>query len=75
MVIRDIINGNYCSPPDCYVVTCGVPMTHHHYIAIIEFHSSGTQTMGEALLEKLKGLASEDSATHILNLVDVYEKR
>ena len=50
-------------------------MTHHHYTAMIEFHSCGTQTMGEALLEKLKSLAQEDSSMHILNLVDVYEKR
>lgn len=49
-------------------------MTHNHYVAMFEFHTSGQQTMGEALLEKLKLLSSEDSEVAIRNLVSVYKK-
>lgn len=52
-------------------------MPHHHYVALVEFHSSGDQTMIEALKEKLVSLADtkdEKDNVQLLNILPIYEK-
>lgn len=48
-------------------------MTHHHYLALVEFHTVGDDDVRIALREKLKSL-SESDMIQLRNIVPVFRK-